>query len=154
MFFFFFFSFCAARKSLSPVLDGSSLVMKRRSPDEMEKDLRGADFASELSLHPKEGTVWEVQTLSGRWPYVVVLKSIFITFLFFLLLRAAIKKNSKCVFQPHNPEMEGCPKTKIWRILKQLRGVQYFLFSVNLTPFKRFIPQTVPVEVKRWLKLL
>ncbi|XP_070699444.1 E3 ubiquitin-protein ligase TRIM37 [Pempheris klunzingeri] len=45
-----------ARKSLSPVLDsGSSLVMKRRSPEEMEKDLRGADMATELSLHLKEG---------------------------------------------------------------------------------------------------
>ncbi|KAG8008454.1 E3 ubiquitin-protein ligase TRIM37 [Nibea albiflora] len=44
-----------ARKSLSPVLDsGGSLVMKRRSPEEMEKDLRGADVASELSLHLKE----------------------------------------------------------------------------------------------------
>ncbi|XP_070839438.1 E3 ubiquitin-protein ligase TRIM37 [Chaetodon trifascialis] len=45
-----------ARKSLSPVLDSSvSLVMKRRSPEEMEKDLRGADVTSELSLHLKEG---------------------------------------------------------------------------------------------------
>ncbi|XP_073335971.1 E3 ubiquitin-protein ligase TRIM37 [Pagrus major] len=46
-----------ARKSLSPVLDSSgSLVMKRRSPEEMEKDLRGADVVSEISLpHLKEG---------------------------------------------------------------------------------------------------
>ncbi|KAM9348205.1 E3 ubiquitin-protein ligase TRIM37 [Symphorus nematophorus] len=45
-----------ARKSLSPVLDSSgSLVMKRRSPEEMDKDLRGADVASELSLHLKDG---------------------------------------------------------------------------------------------------
>ncbi|XP_036975187.1 E3 ubiquitin-protein ligase TRIM37 [Acanthopagrus latus] len=46
-----------ARKSLSPVLDSSgSLVMKRRSPEEMEKDLRGADVASEINLpHLKEG---------------------------------------------------------------------------------------------------
>uniref|UniRef100_A0A7N9ANM9 Tripartite motif containing 37 n=1 Tax=Mastacembelus armatus TaxID=205130 RepID=A0A7N9ANM9_9TELE len=43
------------RKSLSPVLDScGSLVVKRRSPEEMEKDLRGAEAASELSLHPKE----------------------------------------------------------------------------------------------------
>uniref|UniRef100_A0A3Q1GKZ8 Tripartite motif containing 37 n=2 Tax=Acanthochromis polyacanthus TaxID=80966 RepID=A0A3Q1GKZ8_9TELE len=45
-----------ARKSLSPVLDSSgSLVVKRRSPEEMEKDLRGAEAAAELSLHPKDG---------------------------------------------------------------------------------------------------
>ncbi|XP_035522666.1 E3 ubiquitin-protein ligase TRIM37 [Morone saxatilis] len=45
-----------ARKSLSPVLDSSgSLVVKRRSPEEMEKDLREADVATELSLHLKEG---------------------------------------------------------------------------------------------------
>ncbi|XP_023284848.1 E3 ubiquitin-protein ligase TRIM37-like isoform X2 [Seriola lalandi dorsalis] len=45
-----------ARKSLSPVLDSSgSLVVKRRSPEEMEKDLRGAEAASELSMHPKDG---------------------------------------------------------------------------------------------------
>ncbi|CAI5642840.1 unnamed protein product [Oreochromis niloticus] len=44
-----------ARKSLSPVLDSSSLVVKRRSPEEMEKDLRGAEAAPELSLHPKDG---------------------------------------------------------------------------------------------------
>lgn len=51
-----FFSLCAARKSLSPVLDsGGSLVVKRRSPEELEKDLRGAEAAPELSLHPKEG---------------------------------------------------------------------------------------------------
>ncbi|MEQ2253662.1 hypothetical protein ILYODFUR_034625, partial [Ilyodon furcidens] len=43
------------RKSLSPVLDssGSSLLVKR-SPEEMEKDLRGAGSAAELSLHPKD----------------------------------------------------------------------------------------------------
>ncbi|XP_029029822.1 E3 ubiquitin-protein ligase TRIM37 isoform X2 [Betta splendens] len=41
-----------ARKSLSPVMD---MVVKRRSPEEMEKDLRGADAATELSLHPKDG---------------------------------------------------------------------------------------------------
>ncbi|XP_072230838.1 E3 ubiquitin-protein ligase TRIM37 [Leuresthes tenuis] len=45
-----------ARKSLSPVLDcGSSLVVKNRSPEEMEEDLRGAEAAAELSLHPKDG---------------------------------------------------------------------------------------------------
>ncbi|KAM6983967.1 E3 ubiquitin-protein ligase TRIM37 [Tautogolabrus adspersus] len=45
-----------ARKSLSPVLDNSgSVVVKRRSPEEMEKDLRGVDLATELSLHLKEG---------------------------------------------------------------------------------------------------
>lgn len=44
-----------ARKSLSPVLDSSgSLVVKRRSPEEMEKELRGAEAAAELSLHPKD----------------------------------------------------------------------------------------------------
>ncbi|KAF7206091.1 E3 ubiquitin-protein ligase TRIM37 [Nothobranchius furzeri] len=45
-----------ARKSLSPVLDSSSsLVVKRMSPDVLEKDLRGGDSAAELSLHPKDG---------------------------------------------------------------------------------------------------
>nr|XP_046266282.1 E3 ubiquitin-protein ligase TRIM37 [Scatophagus argus]XP_046266283.1 E3 ubiquitin-protein ligase TRIM37 [Scatophagus argus] len=45
-----------ARKSLSPVLDSSgSVVMKRRSPEEMDKELRGVDAATELSLHVKEG---------------------------------------------------------------------------------------------------
>ncbi|XP_078121972.1 E3 ubiquitin-protein ligase TRIM37 isoform X1 [Sander vitreus] len=46
-----------ARKSLSPVLDSSSssLVLKRRSPEEMEKDVRGGDVATELSLHLKDG---------------------------------------------------------------------------------------------------
>ncbi|GAA6232080.1 E3 ubiquitin-protein ligase TRIM37 [Lates japonicus] len=45
-----------ARKSLSPVLDSSgSMVVKRRSPEEMEKELRGAEAVTELSLHPKEG---------------------------------------------------------------------------------------------------
>ncbi|TNN43831.1 hypothetical protein EYF80_045997 [Liparis tanakae] len=39
-------------KSVSPVLDGSSLVMKRRSPEEKEKELRGADV--ELGLQLKE----------------------------------------------------------------------------------------------------
>ncbi|KAG7515275.1 E3 ubiquitin-protein ligase TRIM37 [Solea senegalensis] len=44
-----------ARKSLSPVLDGSSsVVMKRRSPEQMEKELRGAEGATELGLHPKD----------------------------------------------------------------------------------------------------
>lgn len=49
------FSFClyAARKSLSPVLD---MVVKRMSPEEMEKELKGAETATELNiLHPKEG---------------------------------------------------------------------------------------------------
>ncbi|XP_024862518.1 E3 ubiquitin-protein ligase TRIM37 isoform X2 [Kryptolebias marmoratus] len=45
-----------ARKSLSPVLDGSSsLLVKRRSPEELEKDPRGAGGAAELSPHPKDG---------------------------------------------------------------------------------------------------
>ncbi|XP_029956074.1 E3 ubiquitin-protein ligase TRIM37 isoform X2 [Salarias fasciatus] len=45
-----------ARKSLSPVLDSSgSLVVKRRSLEEMDKDLRGAEAATELGLGPKEG---------------------------------------------------------------------------------------------------
>lgn len=45
-----------ARKSLSPVLDSSGSVMvKRRSPEEMEKDLRGADLSTEPSLHLKDG---------------------------------------------------------------------------------------------------
>ncbi|XP_019941602.1 E3 ubiquitin-protein ligase TRIM37 isoform X3 [Paralichthys olivaceus] len=45
-----------ARKSLSPVLDSSgSLVVKRRSPEELEKELRGAEAATEHSLPPKEG---------------------------------------------------------------------------------------------------
>ncbi|KAK2828687.1 hypothetical protein Q5P01_019721 [Channa striata] len=44
-----------ARKSLSPVLDScSSMIVKRRSPEEMEKDLRGTEVGTELSLHPKE----------------------------------------------------------------------------------------------------
>lgn len=57
--------FCAARKSLSPVLDSSgSLVVKRRSPEEMEKDLRGADVVSEISLpHLKEG----LGGTEGQW---------------------------------------------------------------------------------------
>ncbi|CAG5870748.1 unnamed protein product [Menidia menidia] len=42
-----------ARKSLSPVLDrDSSLVMKKRRPEEMDEELRGAE---ELVLHPKDG---------------------------------------------------------------------------------------------------
>lgn len=46
----------SVRKSLSPVLDsGGSGVMKRRTPEEMDKDLRGADASAELSLHLKEG---------------------------------------------------------------------------------------------------
>ncbi|XP_037323956.2 E3 ubiquitin-protein ligase TRIM37 isoform X1 [Pungitius pungitius] len=45
-----------ARRSLSPVLDSSSsLVMKRSPEDMMEKDLRGPEVSSELSLHLKEG---------------------------------------------------------------------------------------------------
>ncbi|TNM84457.1 hypothetical protein fugu_008635 [Takifugu bimaculatus] len=44
-----------ARKSLSPVLDSSgSVVKKRRNPEEMEKELRG-DVTTELSLPLKEG---------------------------------------------------------------------------------------------------
>lgn len=44
---------CSARKSLSPVLDSSaSVVKKRRNPEELEKDLRG-DVTTELGL--KEG---------------------------------------------------------------------------------------------------
>ncbi|CAN9501172.1 unnamed protein product [Ophioblennius macclurei] len=44
-----------ARKSLSPVLDSSgSLVVKRRSPEELEKELRGAESIGELGLSPKE----------------------------------------------------------------------------------------------------
>ncbi|XP_056910678.1 E3 ubiquitin-protein ligase TRIM37 isoform X1 [Takifugu flavidus] len=46
---------CPARKSLSPVLDSSgSVVKKRRNPEEMEKELRG-DVTTELSLPLKEG---------------------------------------------------------------------------------------------------
>ncbi|XP_071403206.1 E3 ubiquitin-protein ligase TRIM37 [Centroberyx affinis] len=45
-----------AKKSLSPVLDGSStLVVRRRSPEEMDKELRGGEAAMELSLRPREG---------------------------------------------------------------------------------------------------
>ncbi|XP_029303576.1 LOW QUALITY PROTEIN: E3 ubiquitin-protein ligase TRIM37-like [Cottoperca gobio] len=44
-----------ARKSLSPVLDSSSSLVMKTSPEEMEKELRGADVATELSLHLKEG---------------------------------------------------------------------------------------------------
>uniref|UniRef100_A0A665XCD8 Tripartite motif containing 37 n=1 Tax=Echeneis naucrates TaxID=173247 RepID=A0A665XCD8_ECHNA len=44
------------RKSLSPVLDSSSsLVVKKRSPEDMVKDLRGAEAAPELTLHPADG---------------------------------------------------------------------------------------------------
>ncbi|XP_074467869.1 E3 ubiquitin-protein ligase TRIM37 isoform X2 [Sebastes fasciatus] len=61
-----------ARKSLSPVLDSSSssLVVKRRSPDEMEKDLRGADVASELSLHLKDGLGGAEGALNADGPLV------------------------------------------------------------------------------------
>uniref|UniRef100_A0A8C5GRM8 Tripartite motif containing 37 n=1 Tax=Gouania willdenowi TaxID=441366 RepID=A0A8C5GRM8_GOUWI len=52
----FFFNLDSARKSLSPILDSSaSMVVKRRSPEEMETELRGVDPAAELSLCPKEG---------------------------------------------------------------------------------------------------
>lgn len=44
----------SARKCLSPVLDGSSsLSVKRRSGEEMN-ELRGAEAATEISLHPKD----------------------------------------------------------------------------------------------------
>ncbi|XP_076017451.1 E3 ubiquitin-protein ligase TRIM37 isoform X2 [Genypterus blacodes] len=47
-----------SRKSLSPVLDGSdTVVVKRRSGEEMDKELRGGDTAVELSLHSKEVAV-------------------------------------------------------------------------------------------------
>lgn len=53
----------SARKSLSPVLDSSgSVVVKRRSPEEMEKELRG-EVATELSLPLKEGRGGEGQSL-------------------------------------------------------------------------------------------
>lgn len=53
---------CSARKSLSPVLDSSSsAVMKRRSPEEMEKELRG-EVTTELSLPLKEGRAGEGQS--------------------------------------------------------------------------------------------
>lgn len=52
---------CSARKSLSPVLDSSgSVVMKRRSPEEMEKELR--EVTTELSLPLKEGRGVEGQS--------------------------------------------------------------------------------------------
>lgn len=52
----------AARKSLSPVLESSSsLLVKRRSPEEMEKELRGAEAAMELGLHPNEALGTEGQ---------------------------------------------------------------------------------------------
>uniref|UniRef100_A0A096MD61 Tripartite motif containing 37 n=1 Tax=Poecilia formosa TaxID=48698 RepID=A0A096MD61_POEFO len=46
------------RKSLSPVLDssGESLLVKRRSSEDLKDDLRGAESAAELSLHPTDGT--------------------------------------------------------------------------------------------------
>lgn len=44
----------AARKSLSPVLDSSSVVVKRRSPEEMDTELRAAEPAAELTLHPAD----------------------------------------------------------------------------------------------------
>lgn len=54
---------CSARKSLSPVLDSSgSVVMKRRNPEEMEKELRG-EVTPELSLPLKEGRGGEGQSL-------------------------------------------------------------------------------------------
>lgn len=41
---------------MSPVLDSNgSLVVKRRSADELEKELRGGDAMTELSLHLSEG---------------------------------------------------------------------------------------------------
>lgn len=46
----------SARKSLSPVLDSNgSLVVKRRSAEELEKELRGGDTMREHSLHLSEG---------------------------------------------------------------------------------------------------
>ncbi|XP_014832394.1 PREDICTED: E3 ubiquitin-protein ligase TRIM37-like [Poecilia mexicana] len=46
------------RKSLSPVLDssGEPLLVKRRSSEDLKDDLRGAESAEELSLHPTDGT--------------------------------------------------------------------------------------------------
>lgn len=45
-----------ARKSLSPVLDSNgSLVVKRRSAEELEKELRGGDAMREHGLHLSEG---------------------------------------------------------------------------------------------------
>ncbi|XP_004076873.1 E3 ubiquitin-protein ligase TRIM37 isoform X1 [Oryzias latipes] len=44
----------SARKSLSPVLDSSSVVVKRRSPEEMDTELRAAEPAAELTLHPAD----------------------------------------------------------------------------------------------------
>ncbi|XP_008426884.1 E3 ubiquitin-protein ligase TRIM37 isoform X2 [Poecilia reticulata] len=46
------------RKSLSPVLDsnGGSLLVKRLSFEDLKDDLRGAESAAELSLHPTDGT--------------------------------------------------------------------------------------------------
>lgn len=47
---------CSARKSLSPVLDSNgSLVVKRRSAEELEKELRGGDAMREHGLHLSEG---------------------------------------------------------------------------------------------------
>lgn len=55
---------CSARKSLSPVLDSSgSVVMKRRSPEEMEKELR--EVTTELSLPLKEGRGGEGQSFQS-----------------------------------------------------------------------------------------
>lgn len=55
------FLLCSARKSLSPVLDSNgSLVVKRRSAEELEKELRGGDAMREHGLHLSEG-----QGLSG-----------------------------------------------------------------------------------------
>ncbi|XP_008330858.1 E3 ubiquitin-protein ligase TRIM37 isoform X1 [Cynoglossus semilaevis] len=43
-----------ARKSLSPVLDSSDSVVMKRNPEEMDKELSGAESSTELSHHPKE----------------------------------------------------------------------------------------------------
>ncbi|AWP00068.1 putative E3 ubiquitin-protein ligase TRIM37 [Scophthalmus maximus] len=62
-----------ARKSLSPVLESSSsLLVKRRSPEEMEKELRGAEAAMELGLHPNEalGTEGVLKADSAQGPLV------------------------------------------------------------------------------------
>lgn len=52
---------------MSPVLDSSgSVVKKRRNPEEMEKDLRG-DVTTELSLPLKEGRGGDGQSFSCFW---------------------------------------------------------------------------------------
>lgn len=43
-----------ARKSLSPVLDSSDSVVMKRNPEEMDKELSGAESSTELSHHSKE----------------------------------------------------------------------------------------------------